>query len=62
MLISITDQSKRVVMGPKSVKAGETIALEGVRPAMLLEVRRLENLLTGEDFGEFLIKPAEPEQ
>lgn len=62
VLISITDNGGHVVMGPVSVKAGQTITLENVQPAMLLEVVRLENLLTGDDFGEFIIKPADERQ
>ncbi len=62
VLISITDSTERVVMGPVSVKAGQTITLENVQPAMQLEVVRLENLLTGEDFGEFIVKPADERQ
>ena len=62
VLISVTDQRGDIVMGPRSVRADDTVSLEGVEPAMVLEVLRLKNLLTGEDFGEFLVKPGDPEQ
>jgi hypothetical protein len=59
VLASATDASGRVVFGPTSVKKGAIFAIPSAeRPAMRVKVVRLENMLAGGDFGEFLILPA----
>ena len=58
VLVSVTDKDGRVVLTPRSVKKGKRFAMPDKSPVMEVEVIRLENVLTGEDFGEFAVKPA----
>jgi hypothetical protein len=55
VMVSVTDSGGRVVLGPRSVRRGETLTVAG----MDITVARLENMLVGSsDFGEFEVKPA----
>lgn len=58
VLISVTDADGHVVLGPMSVKRNSGFAVPlGERPAFVVRVVRLENMLAGGDFGEFLVLP-----
>ncbi|MDA0833366.1 MAG: hypothetical protein O2955_09210 [Planctomycetota bacterium] len=54
VIVSVTDDTGRVTLAPKSVKQGDRISISD----MEITVVRLENLLVGSgDFGEFEVKP-----
>jgi hypothetical protein len=54
VIVSVTDDSGRVTLAPKSVKQGERFSVSDMEIAVV----RLENLLVGSgDFGEFEVKP-----
>lgn len=59
VLISVTDASGKVILGPHSARVDERILIPpGEKATHEIEVVRLKNLLTGDDFGEFVVRPA----
>ncbi len=56
VLVSITDVEGHVLMGPKSVRAGERFVVDAHPQAMEVQVVRLKNFLVGDDFGEFRVR------
>ena len=53
VMVSVTDSDGRVILGPKSVRKGDSFSAGG----MDIEVSRLENMVVGtSDFGEFTVK------
>ena len=61
VLISISDDAGNVLLGPKSVREGDRLEFADPDGApVLLEVLKLTNLLTGDDFADFRLAPAAP--
>lgn len=59
VIVSVTDRHEQVIFGPKSVRKKDLFQLPSDQDSeLIVEVRRLENILVGGgDFGEFLVKP-----
>lgn len=58
VLVTVSDDAGDVLLGPKSVRGGDAIDFALPQGASFrLEVLKLTNLLTGDDFAEFRIVP-----
>lgn len=58
VLVSVTNSKGAVVFGSRSIREGDAFNVYGLN----VKAVRLKNLLTGDDFAEFMVTPQEAER
>jgi len=57
VLVSVTDSSGNVFIGPTSLREGDRLKVTGSRSTLEIELTTLRNLLVGDDFAEIHVRP-----